>query len=89
MQGGSSPTKISEWGGTPPPPFTGSKSLFPNPQQQQQEQELTRRPLLDMLVTAAGKNMLGEGVCGAQRGWIGLLSWAYVSAMGKEEGKEE
>ncbi len=56
ITGGSSPTMISEWGVTPPLSFTGSKSLFPNPQQQQeQEQEVKRRPLLDLPATAAGK----------------------------------
>ena len=63
ITGGSSPTMISEWGVTPPLSFTGSKSLFPNPQQQQQQQqkEVKRRPLLDL--PATGKNRKGNKLC--------------------------
>ncbi len=47
---------ISEKGVTPLPSFTGSKSLFPNPQQQQEEQ--VKRPLLDLPATATGKKSI-------------------------------
>ncbi len=57
LQGGLSPTMISEWGVTPPSTQGGSnkKSLFFHDPQQQQQQQHKLGSLLDLSATAAGK----------------------------------